>query len=884
MHAIEQLTTALAGRYRIGRELGAGGMATVYLAHDVKHDRDVAIKVLHPDLGAALGAERFLTEIRTTARLQHPHILPLLDSGSADGLLYYVMPLVTGETLRARLDRETQLPVDDSLLIAREVADALAYAHSLGVIHRDIKPENILLQNGHAIVADFGIALAVQSAGGERMTQTGLSLGTPQYMSPEQATGERIIDARSDIYALGAVLYEMLVGEPPFTGPTVQAIVARVMTEEPRSLTAQRKAIPPAVEDAVMRALEKLPADRFRTAGEFAAALDARNAPAQRTARDRTASKRDRSILVAVSGLALALAGVALWGWLRPHERPAVIRYRVTLDSVPATRNWNGDVAISPDGSVIVHIGGPNGALLVRRRNELGFRPMPGTDGAIAPFFSPDGMQIGFLADGKLVIAALAGGPTTVLADSVGVGDAYAWGPDGYIYGTLPSAAGLLTIARVKATRGAKWQAISTVDTVAGELSHYLPEVLPNGKTVLFQVSNRDGRRAIAAMDVAGGPHTMLVSGVRARYARDGHLLYSTSDGKLWSVPFDQNAVKVTGTPTLVGDGIPNTMVGPVDFAVSATGTLVYEVDDMSTQRELVWVSRTGARQSLDSAWKGTFSSPAISPDGTRLAVSARDASASNVWIKRIAGGAAVKLTLERKSNDEPAWTPDGRSITYISGGATSAVVGDVYRQPADGSDGGVPILHLDRPISEQTWSPAGDWLAVRTTTSTAGLGDILASRIGPDATAAPVVATRNSEYTPTLSPDGRWMAYVSSETGRFEIFVVPFPNPGSSKRQISTTGGISPRWSHRGGEIFFLDLQSNLMAARVVTSPTFALQGTTRLFNAADFVLTAVSRRNYDVAPDDQRFLMVRRASGTSSAQLVVVENWFEEAKATAK
>src|SRR5690348_11671854 len=251
MHAIEQLSTALAGRYRIGRELGVGGMATVYLAHDIKHERDVAIKVLHPDLGAALGGERFLTEIRTTARLQHPHILPLLDSGSADGLLYYVMPLVTGETLRARLGREKQLPADDAVRITSEVADALGYAHELGVIHRDIKPENILLQGGHATVADFGIALAVQQAGGQRMTQTGLSLGTPQYMSPEQATGERTIDARSDLYALAAVTYEMIVGEPPFTGPTVQAILARVMTEEPRSIVAQRKSIPEHVDYAV---------------------------------------------------------------------------------------------------------------------------------------------------------------------------------------------------------------------------------------------------------------------------------------------------------------------------------------------------------------------------------------------------------------------------------------------------------------------------------------------------------------------------------------------------------------------------------------------------------------------------------------------------------
>src|SRR5688500_5252258 len=248
-------------------------MATVFLAHDLRHDRDVAIKVLHPELGAALGSERFLSEIRTTARLQHPHILPLLDSGEADGLLYYVMPLVTGETLRTRLVRTRQLPVEEAVQIAREVADALGYAHGLGVVHRDIKPENILLQGGHALVADFGIALAVQSAGGARMTETGLSLGTPQYMSPEQALGERAIDARSDVYSLGAVLYEMLTGEPPFTGPSAQAIVARVLSGTPASITSARSTVPSHVERAVFTALARLPADRHATAGDFARAL-----------------------------------------------------------------------------------------------------------------------------------------------------------------------------------------------------------------------------------------------------------------------------------------------------------------------------------------------------------------------------------------------------------------------------------------------------------------------------------------------------------------------------------------------------------------------------------------------------------------------------------
>src|SRR6188508_2327544 len=268
-----RISGALSSRYRLEQEIGAGGMATVYLAEDIRHDRRVALKVLRPELAAVIGAERFLAEIKLTANLQHPHILPLFDSGEADSFLFYVMPFVEGESLRDRLNREKQLPVDEAIRLAGEVASALDYAHRHGVVHRDIKPENILLHDGRALVADFGIALAASKASGARMTETGMSLGTPHYMSPEQAMGEREITPRSDVYALGAVLYEMLTGDPPFTGSTAQAVVARVVTESPRPLVPQRHTIPPHVEAAVLTALEKLPADRFASAAQFAEAL-----------------------------------------------------------------------------------------------------------------------------------------------------------------------------------------------------------------------------------------------------------------------------------------------------------------------------------------------------------------------------------------------------------------------------------------------------------------------------------------------------------------------------------------------------------------------------------------------------------------------------------
>src|SRR6476661_2578933 len=360
----ERLAAALADRYRIERELGAGGMATVYLAHDLRHDRKVALKVLRPELAAVIGAERFLAEIKTTAALQHPHILPLFDSGQADGFLFYVMPLIEGESLRDRLNREHQLPVEDAVRLAKEIGSALDYAHRHGVIHRDIKPENILLHDGAALVADFGIALAVSHAGGNRMTETGLSLGTPGYMSPEQATGERGLDARSDVYSLGCLLYEMLAGEPPHTGPTVQAVIAAVVTKEPERLSVRRKSVPANIDAAVHKALAKLPADRFASADAFVRAISDPTSGAVTAATTGYApaaiapERSKRTTLLGIALLLLLLA-VAASGWMRPREQPFMNRYALFLraNEAVATTALGGHVAISPNGRRIVYMG-----------------------------------------------------------------------------------------------------------------------------------------------------------------------------------------------------------------------------------------------------------------------------------------------------------------------------------------------------------------------------------------------------------------------------------------------------------------------------------------------------------------------------------------------
>ena len=418
-----RLAAALADRYTIERELGQGGMATVYLARDLKHDRQVALKVLKPELAAVLGGERFVVEIKTTAALQHPHILPLFDSGTADSFLYYVMPYIQGETLRDKLNRETQLGIDEAVRITTEVADALDYAHRHGVIHRDIKPENILLHDGRPMVADFGIALALSAAAGGRMTETGLSLGTPHYMSPEQATAEKELTSRSDVYSLGCVLYEMLTGNPPHTGASVQQIIMKIVTEDAAPVTRLRKAVPANVAAAVAEALEKLPADRFESAKAFADALRNPGFTLAGTAAVAAAGPRLRrsAPFIAVSAVALVATALAAWGWLRPAPLPTVSRFRITLMPHPIEPGLIGSRStLSPDGATIVFAdsNSEGRGLFIKTADRADAVLLAGTEGAFAPAISPDGQWIAFVADSKLRKVPFAGGSPVTVGDS----------------------------------------------------------------------------------------------------------------------------------------------------------------------------------------------------------------------------------------------------------------------------------------------------------------------------------------------------------------------------------------------------------------------------------------------------------------------------------
>jgi eukaryotic-like serine/threonine-protein kinase len=889
---LEKLQTALADRYRIEREIGVGGMATVYLAHDLRHDRDVALKLLKPELGAVLGPERFLSEIRVTAKLQHPNLLPLFDSGESGGQLWYVMPYVEGESLRARMERERQLSVKEAVRIASLVAGALDYAHRHGVIHRDLKPENILLHEDQPLVADFGIALAVSNAGGERVTQTGLSLGTPQYMSPEQATGERGVDGRTDIYSLGAVTYEMLTGEPPHTGATVQAIIARLMTDTPRSIRATRPTVPEHVDWAVQKALEKVPADRFATAKEFAETLQGQKAiTASRAAA--FAAPGGTSTYAAVralrtrlpwiiAGVAAGLLIAALWGWLRPQPPRQVLRYTIALDSTEALTGLYGRIAISPDGSNLIYAGGPQSELFLRPLNELHAVRLPGTADALAPFFSPDGQQVAYLTPTyQLKVVSLKGGPPVTITDSLVGLVGGSWGYDGFIYVTNANLLGT-TIVRLPPTPGSAAETVTTVDTANGEIAHRLPDALPNGKGVLFTVyyagKGRSGT-AVAVQDLATGKHTILVNGLQGRYSPSGHLLYVTPNGTLMAVRFDPNKLKTIGEPSAVSEGLHNGTAGAVDLAISRTGTLAFALGAATASNaELLWVARDGETQPVDSTWHAEFNSPSISRDGSRVALAIGTFPFGDIWIKQLDHGPSLKLTYEGTLNDYPTWTPDDHSVTYSTG--TNGFYLSLWTKRADGSTQAVlQLRQKDKTLFESLWSPDGKWLVFRTGGRTFGSRDIFAIRPGVDSSPIPLAATKFIELSPDLAPDGRFLVYSSNETGRDEIYVVPFPNAGSAKWPISTGGGSEPRWSHHGDEIFYRDDSGNMVSVPVKTAPTFSFGAPRTLFFARPFFAYSLHRQ-YDISPDDRRFLMIRRVGSPVPDKLVIVNNWFEELK----
>jgi serine/threonine-protein kinase len=878
------LTAALADRYRIERELGAGGMATVYLAHDIKHDRKVALKVLRPDLAATIGVDRFLAEIRVTANLQHPNILGLFDSGVADGQAYYVMPFVEGESLRDRLTREKQLPVADALAIAAGVAAALEYAHAHRVIHRDIKPENILLQSGHAVVADFGIALAVQAAGGERLTQTGLSLGTPQYMSPEQAMGERTLDARTDLYALGVVTYEMLVGEPPFTGPNAQAIVAKVLTESPRSVRASRPSVPEHVEVAIARALEKLPADRWTTAGQFAdvllgratgalaeSTMSRRAASAASGARGRVRTTRER-ITAAVPWLgwvALAVV-VGIGGWtLRGTADPPVTRFTL---AIPASERFvpvsGRPVHFAPDGRSVIYAGrGEKGTLTLYeyRLDELSPRAIPGTELASDPFVSPNGRFVGAVNHGKVNVFPVSGGAGTPIANVLSRGEA--WSANGQI---------IMVDGRflsVVSAAGGQVERISVLDSAAREWYPRDPLALPDGKTVLFRTSgpngdvlgvlNLDTKSVRRVEGPIGDPIGMI----------DGWLLYGREGGSIMATPFDPASTRTLMNPVQVLEGAFWKYQGGVAASLSTDGSLVY-VRSPFTNAELTIVDEHGATSEVLGVTR--VFDPRFSPDGHQVAFSrlAPQGTDTDIWVYDIPSKVTRRITSHGDAFG-PAWTADGKRIAFISRDTSRKGMSPwvAWWVPADKSGPEERLAAVRAGLAEVTFSNDGTFAVLRSSGGTRpDAAQMWMLTLAGDRTPVALFESPSRQTHPAISRDSRWLAYVSDESRTNEVYVRAMSGGGGSV-QISQAGGVEPQWASDGRLLY--RTADSLVAATLTFAPKVAVLRRRALFGLASQSGTA--RSQYSVHPTGQQIVLQRVGSG-QDFDMVVVLHWATE------
>ncbi|MBI3791104.1 MAG: protein kinase [Gemmatimonadetes bacterium] len=882
----DPLVAALAGRYAIEREIGAGGMATVYLARDLKHNRQVALKVLNPELGAVLGAERFMAEIEVTANLHHPNLLPLFDSGEAAGFLFYVMPFVEGETLRARLRRERQLGVDEAVRIGAAVASALDYAHRHDVIHRDLKPENILMHEGQPLVMDFGIALAVSKAGGARITQTGLSLGTPQYMSPEQATGDHALDARSDIYSLGAVVYELLVGDPPHTGSTVQAVIAKVITEQPPSVRATRTTVPEHVDAAVMTALAKVPADRFATASAFAAALTGQQAVSLpsgvRTVSGVTAVGARRPAVREFVAWGVAVAALGAAGWLATRPTPSVVAGRFLLELPESvtfgSTLWVGtQIAMRRDGEEVVFVGtrsAPRGSMLYRRAaREAAAVPIQGTDSAIAPAFSPDGHAVAFATRNAIKRVPVEGGTPQVIGMSTGTDRVthLSWGESGTILFSTTRLNGGAQLWALNERGGAPPRLVAGTDSARGVVGVAAPSMLPGGTHALVtlrigsSINNQlpTDSMVLGVVRVSDGALELLgVSGSSPRYASPGLLLYE-AQGIINAVRFSASSRKVGGTPVALPLGSARLASGWSDFEVSENGWMTYASGANLATTTMWAVDRSGKERELKSNALPIVNTT-LSPDGQRVAVrvSGGAFNSGDIWVYEIASRALTRVTNNGQSY-RPAWSRDGTRIYFISGaGAATTVVSRSW----DGT--GSDSVHVRMgALAEVAIGPAHGLSALR----------LLRPRhifVAPTDTlqnATPFVTGPANQTSPAISPDGNWLAYQSDESGEIEVYVRPMRGQGP-RVPISVGGGIQPRWSREGTELFYRG-PAHLMSARVSVS-----SGNTLVVARRDTLFTDRYSRGgeanwFDVFPGGKEFLLVKGSE--ASAKVYVVANW---------
>jgi Tol biopolymer transport system component len=881
------------GPYEILSSVGAGGMGEVYRARDTRLDRIVAIKVLPTHLADRSDLrERFEREARTIASLNHPHICTLFDIGQQGGIDYLVMEYLEGETLAQRLLKGS-LPLEQVLQYAIEIADALDKAHRKGVTHRDLKPGNIMLTKSGTKLLDFGLAKLKQEAtpanvplselptANDPLTAEGSIVGTIQYMAPEQLEGKEA-DARTDIFAFGAVVYEMATGKKAFEGRSQASLIAAILEREPPAMSSLQPMTPPALDRVVKKCLAKEPENRWQTPKDLCDELkwiaeggsQVTLVPAAPAKGTRSLGRRGIILSLGTLLLVAVITSLATWN-LKPAPSPQPV-IRTVIDLPPGQKLAgleNGPaVALSPDGTRLAYVARQGGTqqLYLRALDSLDSKAIPDTEGAIEPFFSPDGQWVGFFAGGKLMKVSVSGGAALTLADAV-LPRGGSWGSQGMIAFSLTTNGAL---RQVPVTGGAS-QPLTHL--VKGESTHRWPEFLPGGKTVVFAAGPTALNFTnvhVAVQSVGTGERKDLIQGgTQPRYAPSGHLIYAQG-ASLMAVPFDPLRLTATGEAVpVVEDVLQSTITGAAQYSFSARGSLVYVPGGVqSAQSRLVWVSRNGAEQPL-AAPAHAYLSPRLSPDGRKVAVAITEQE-SQTWLYDLSRETLTRFTFEGNYNVIPIWSPDGKRIAFESNREGPY---NVFRQLADGS-GGLERLttseHIQAPVS---WSPDGQLLSFIEVDPTTQQ-DIWVLRVS-DRKAQPFLRTPFNENVPRFSPDGHGLAYMSDESGRFEIYVQPYPGPGG-KWQISTEGGTEPVWNPSGRELFYRS-GDKMMAVDIATQPGFAA-GTPRMRFEGHYQSAPFPIANYDVSPDSERFLMLKAAEQAEAAptQINVVLNWFEELK----
>ena len=869
------------GPYEIQSQLGAGGMGEVYRARDTRLERTVAVKILPAQFSAdPVRKQRFEREAKTISSLSHPHICTLHDVGHQDGMDYLVMECVEGETLAKRLEKGP-LPLEQVLKFGGQIADGLDKAHRSGVVHRDLKPGNIMLTPAGAKLLDFGLAkpavplasaatlTAVRTA---PMTEEGTIVGTFQYMSPEQVEGKEL-DARSDIFSMGAVLYEMVTGKRAFEGKSQLSVASAILEKEPEPINAAKPMTPPALDHAIKKCLAKLADERWQSASDLASELkwigEGGSQAVSATPRERSGKTKERIAWLTACVAVLALIAGVIW-W-RGSTPPTQIMH--FFASMPFSAR---EVALSPNGHTVAVIAyEESGQEIVGTRNGIwiyelgsqGGRSLDDTEGASYPFWSPDGGSLGFFADGKLKKLELSGGRAQIICDAPSARGG-TWNKDGVILFTPDARAGV-GLYRVAASGGTVTP-VSKLDTSRGELSHRWPMFLPDGTHYLYMAANFAGQKDVDAIFVGSldsdEKRFVVKAAANAAYAEPGYLLFYR-DKALLAQRFDLKRFALRGEPTTVLNDIQfQPQVKRAVFGASGNNLLVAQSGSGVALSQFIWFDRKG--KELGALGKpDVYGNVLIAPNGKSVAVSMTDIASQNtdIWTYDLQLDSARRLTFDPSADSVPIWSPDSARLLFASNRLS---FNDLYVKNADGAQEEKSLLHDDIDKFPSDWSRDGKYILYTRHTDLwfLSLPDLKKSLF----LKAPSVL-RNGQF----SPDGKWVAYASNETGKWEIYVTSFPEP-RGKWQVSVGGGEQPRWRGDGRELFYLSPNSKMMAVPVTTGANFEARTPVALFQAAPRQpIPIFDLFVYDVSRDGQRFLINTQVKQAESAPMSIVLNW---------